>query len=263
MLNRRWIYRQLDPVSWDGGGLSPVNSAILGLVVFSICAAVMQSEPAIHAAFPKVFDGLTAFFAVIFSAEYAIRLWAMGENPDFAGIRGRLRYGRTLACILDLVVVLALWIDLLMGFSGIYGVLLRLARALRVLTLMRRSAVADAIRTLFTALQRRQLELFLSFALAGVVLLISATLLFAFEGPTQPKAFGSIPRAMWWAMATLTTVGYGDVYPVTAMGKVFASISALTSIAIVAMPTGIMAAAFSDAFQSIRSERTRTGETGP
>lgn len=260
MLKRRWTYRQLDPAGWEGGGLSPANTAILWLVVLSIAAAVLQSESAIRAAFPGAFHGLTVFFAVIFSAEYAIRLWAMGENPVFAGIRGRFRYAGTLASVLDMIAVLALWIDLLMGFGGIYGVLLRFARALRILTLMRHSAIADAIRILFTALQSRRLELGLSFALAGVVLLISATLLFAFEGPTQPKAFGSIPRAMWWAMATLTTVGYGDVYPVTTMGKVFASISALTSIAIVAMPTGIMAAAFSDAFQSIRADRARSGD---
>lgn len=79
-------------------------------------------------------------------------------------------------------------------------------------------------------------------------------MLFWAEGAVQPDAFGGIPRAMWWAMATLTTVGYGDVTPITALGKVFAGIVAITAIAIVAMPTGIMAAAFSDAFQELREE---------
>ncbi len=77
-------------------------------------------------------------------------------------------------------------------------------------------------------------------------------MLFWAEGAVQPDAFGGIPRAMWWAMATLTTVGYGDVTPITALGTVLAGIVAVT--AIVAMPTGIMAAAFSDAFQELREE---------
>lgn len=87
-----------------------------------------------------------------------------------------------------------------------------------------------------------------------MILLISSTMLFWAEGAVQPDAFGGIPRAMWRAMPTLTTVGYGDVTPITALGKVFAGIVAITAIAIVAMPTGIMAAAFSDAFQELREE---------
>ena len=79
------------------------------------------------------------------------------------------------------------------------------------------------------------------------VLLISASVMYVIEGPVQPEAFGSIPRSLWWAIATLTTVGYGDVYPVTALGKFFAGLSAVAGIGLIAMPTGILAAAFSEA----------------
>jgi voltage-gated potassium channel len=88
--------------------------------------------------------------------------------------------------------------------------------------------------------------------------LASATALYLVEGPVQPEQFGSIPRALWWAVATLTTIGYGDVYPVTALGKLLAGVTAITSIGLVAMPTGILAAAFSDAMQRRRLSREPT-----
>ena len=138
--------------------------------------------------------------------------------------------------------------------QGVYGVLLRLVRVLRVITLAPGSLWAVALRCLARAVHDRRRELAMAFGLAGVVLLVSATILFLVESEAQPEAFGSIPRAMWWAMATLTTVGYGDVYPVTALGKVFAGISAAASIGIIALPAGILAAAFSDAFQDLRSQ---------
>jgi voltage-gated potassium channel len=252
---KNWFFRQLYPPAWTESGLSPLNLTILLVVLISIISAVVQSEPVIRAAAPDVFHLLTLIFATLFTVEYVIRLWAMAEDPRYAGVIGRLRYAVTFSALLDLVATGALWLDLLVGIPGVHGVVLRLVRALRIISLTRHSAIATAYRLLWHAVRDRSLELLLSLALALTVLLISATALYLAEGDAQPAAFGSIPRAMWWAVATLTTVGYGDVYPVTAVGKVLASICALTSIAIVAMPTGIMAAAFSDAFQGMRRDR--------
>jgi voltage-gated potassium channel len=252
---RIWFFRQLYPPAWTGTGLSPLNTILLLVVLISIVAAILQSEPVVHTAFPTVFRVLTLVFAILFSVEYVVRLWAMAEDARYAGAIGRLRYAVTLSSVLDLAATGALWLDILVGIPGVHGVLLRLVRALRVISLTRHSAIATAYRLLWHAVRDRSMELLLSLMLALGVLVVSATVLYFAEGNAQPDTFGSIPRAMWWAVATLTTVDYGDVYPVTAIGKVFASICALTSIAIVAMPTGIMAAAFSDVFQGIRRDR--------
>ena len=249
---RARLYRQLDPLVWPGVGLSPINRVIVSVVLLSVLGAVFQSEPEIRKPFSGTFLLLNALFAGAFTVEYFVRLWAMGESRRYAGVGGRTRYAFTGWSLVDLVATVALWVDVLFGVPGVYGVLLRLGRALRILTLTRNSQWATAIRLLGRAISSRLFELSLSFSFAGIILLISATLLFVAEGQKQPEAFGSIPRAMWWAVATLTTVGYGDVYPITTIGKLFAGIAALTSIAIVAMPTGIMAAAFSDAFQRLR-----------
>jgi voltage-gated potassium channel len=96
-------------------------------------------------------------------------------------------------------------------------------------------------------------------AIAGALLLISASALYVLEGGAQPDAFGSIPRAMWWSVATLTTVGYGDVVPVTALGRVFATLTAITGVGLIAMPAGILASAFSDAMQRKRDREDKDG----
>ncbi len=118
--------------------------------------------------------------------------------------------------------------------------------------LARLSRFTLAFQDLAKAVVARRFELFVTLALAGFLLLFGATALYVVEGDIQPDKFGSIPRALWWSIITLTTVGYGDVSPVTPLGKFLASLVALAGIGLVAMPTGIMAAAFSDAMERRR-----------
>jgi len=259
---RARIYHQMNPMDWEGPGMSPVNSTVLTLVIASVVIAVLQSEPVMDSSVPTLFFLPNGTFAAIFTIEYGVRIWAMGVDPRYRGLSGAIRYSRSVVSLLDIVATLARWIDALFGVPGMYGVMLRLARALRILSLMQNSRMGTAIRLLRRAVRDRTMELSLSFLLAFVVLVVAATFLFLAEGEVQPEAFGSILRAMWWAMATLTTVGYGDVYLVTILGKFLAGLVAMTSIAIIAIPTGIMAAAFSDAFQELKRDHA-VGGTAP
>jgi voltage-gated potassium channel len=118
-------------------------------------------------------------------------------------------------------------------FVGSEAFVVRLFRLLRILRLARLGRFSHAIHAITTAVQSRQYELLMSLTIAAILLLVSSTLLYLIEGTVQPDRFGSIPRAMWWSIATLTTVGYGDVFPVTPLGR-------------------ILAAAFSDAIQMQR-----------
>lgn len=249
---RRLFYEQFEDEAWRGKGVSPVNVVIICAVVASVLIVVFQSEPEIRAAAPGFFSNVVYVFAALFTAEFTLRLWAVGENPEWRGVGGRLRYALRWSSLLDIGAILAIWVDILVGIPGVYGVVLRIARLMRILSLARNSLASKAMRLLWTAIFARRMELAMSFAIAFVMLLLAAVALFAIEGDEQPEQFGSIPRAMWWSMATLTTVGYGDVYPITALGKIVAAVAALTSIAIVGMPAGIMAAAFSDAFQDLQ-----------
>jgi voltage-gated potassium channel len=125
-------------------------------------------------------------------------------------------------------------------------------RLVRVLRLAKLGRFTQASRALSTAVHARRYELIISVGVAFFILLLTSTLMYIVEGHAQPQAFGSIPRAMWWAIATLTTVGYGDAVPITPFGRVLGGITAATGVGLIAMPAGILAAAMSDAIHARR-----------
>jgi len=249
---RRWAYRNLHTAAWHKSGLSPLNRLISVLIVVAVAVAILQTEPTISAGNEQLFRVLEIVFAVIFLVEYLARLWIAAENPELGGgWRARLRYALSLPALIDLLALSTLFLTLF----GSEGAFLRLFRLVRILLLARLGRYSTALRAIAHALNSRRYELIASLTIAGMLLLISSTLLYLVEGPVQPDEFGSIPRAMWWSIATLTTVGYGDVFPVTPFGKLLAGFTAITGIGLIAMPTGILAAAFSDAIQHQREEK--------
>jgi voltage-gated potassium channel len=246
---RRALWRQLDPTAYERGGLSPVNKVVVFIVAVASLFAILDTEPAIEHWWPELFSYSEIVFTWLFCIEYCIRLWVAGENPRFSGILGRFRYAITPAALIDLVAFLPSLIA-----SNIPNLfLLRIFRLLRILRLARLGRFSLAVRHLSLAVRERGEELILSFMLATIVLVFSAAAMYLLEGDSNPEAFGSIPRALWWSVCTLTTVGYGDVYPHTALGRICSAITAIAGIGLIAMPTGILAAAFSDAFQKTRA----------
>lgn len=251
---RARLYRQLDPAA-RRQGLSPTNLALAAIIVVASVVAIVATEPSLHDRNARLFWMAEWVFGGVFLVEYLARLWVAPERPDVAGPwRARLRFMLSFGGIIDLLTIIA---TLTPGAPA--GPLLRAFRLLRVLRLAKLGRMSSAWRHIGDAITSRRAELLLSL-FAGVGLMVfSATLLYLAEGDAQPDKFGSIPRALWWAVATLTTIGYGDIYPVTPLGKLLASVTAITSIGLIALPTGILAAAFSDAMARHR-ERVAAGE---
>ncbi|ATG74083.1 potassium channel protein [Zobellella denitrificans] len=243
---RARLYRQLAPEGWERFGLSPTNKLVCLLILLAAFTAVIETEAGIRDAAPFVFDTLEAGFAILFTVEYLARIYAAGEDPRYGGIAGRLRYMLSWWALVDLLAILPFFL----GFIAINNAfLLRLLRIVRLLRLSRLGRFSQAWSALAEAVKARMHELLLSLGLAGLLLLFSSACLYVVEAAHQPEAFGSVPRALWWSIATLTTVGYGDVTPITAWGKLFAGVTAIAGIGLIAMPTGILAAACSNAFQ--------------
>jgi len=250
---RKKAYVLLEPSAWKEKGLSPVNKVICVLILFSVAICLIETEPVVIKGREFLFPILEYSLTAIFFLEYCMRLWVAVEKTEYRDpVRGRVKYAFSFYAVIDLIAILAI---ILTAF-GTTPMLLRFFRLIRILRLARLGRFSKAISRMHYALSTRMPDLFLSIFVAGFILIISSTLLYLAEGGVQPDTFGSIPRAMWWGIATLTTVGYGDAYPITVFGKILGAITAVIGIGLIAMPAGILAAAFSDAMQQERNKES-------
>lgn len=238
----------LDPAARPAG-LSLTNRVLVVLILASSAMAVAETEPLLIKPYNRLFQTAEWIFGVLFLLEYGARLWVASEPGS--GFKARIKFALSPAAMVDLVSIAACFAPNLSS-----GMLLRLFRLARILRVAKLGRMTQAWRHLAKAFASRREELLLSLFAGLSLMLISATALYLVEGRVQPDKFGSIPRALWWSVATLTTIGYGDVFPITPLGKVFAGITALTGIGFVAMPTGILAAAFTDAIHEHRKARS-------
>lgn len=250
------VYQMLQPSQADDRWSHRlVDATIVLLIVVSLVMIVLESEPAVRSRAPRFFRISEIVIASIFALEYVARVWSITLEPRFAHpVWGRLRFALTPMALVDLM---AFFPSLVL--RGLFDLrmlrLLRLARLTRLLKLARYSSAAQHIRQ---ALRSCREELTLSFLLVLALMLIASSLIYYAENAVQPEQFGTITRSMWWSVITLTTVGYGDAYPVTDLGRVVAAGIAVLGIGMVALPTGIIGAGF---IEQIRAERQR-GEDG-
>jgi voltage-gated potassium channel len=241
------LYVQLEPAAWPKRGLSPVNLVVFATILVTSALAIVETEPTISAGREGFFNALEWVIGTVFTAEYLARAWTAAENPKYGpGWRGLGHYMRSPTAIIDLISIVASFAT---PSAGLQPYLLRAFRLARILRLAKLGRMSNAMSYLIEAMMARRYELLFSLFVSLTFMVFSASLLWLVEGQAQPDKFGSIPRAMWWATAALTTIGYGDTYPITVLGRIFAAMAAIGGIGLVAMPTGIMAAAFSEAVQ--------------
>ena len=245
------VFRQVDPAA-RSDGLSLTNRIVVVLIIASVGAAMIETEPLISVGRERLFRALELAFGITFLVEYLARLWVADLNPDCAGSRWpRLKFVTSPSAIIDLVAIIPAMLAMAAGGT----LALRFVRFFRLLRLAKLGRFSRAWQELAAAVHARREELLIAFSLAAFVMVIASTLLYWAEADAQPDKFGSIPRAMWWAIVTLTTVGYGDVFPVTVLGKIFSGLVLIAAIGVIALPTGIFAGAMSEVMQRKRARK--------
>ncbi len=215
-----------------------VNLFIIVLIILNIIAFIISTEPAIGKKYCFWFELFEGISVGIFTIEYLLRLWACSvtRNNRESTLKARFKYIFTPMALVDFVSIAPFY----MPFLGLDLRIARILRIFRIFRIFKLSRYTSSLKLLKNVFIKRREELVLFSCITLVLLLLSATLMYYVEHDYQPERFGSIPDSMWWAVVTLTTIGYGDVSPVTPLGKLVTGIIAVLGIGLFALPVGII-----------------------
>ncbi len=243
---RRFIY-----VMFEQSNSSPwarlLNLSLMLLIMANVLAVILASDRSIYLELQTFFDNFELFSIIVFTLEYLLRAWASVENPRYrSALTGRLKYLISPMALVDLVAILPFYLGL---FFNIDTRILRVLRLFRIFKLSRHFSAMSVL----LAVIRTELPTLVSAIFVMLVLIVLASAgMFLVEREVQPETFGTIPRAMWWATITLTTVGYGDVIPVTNAGKILGIFITILGVGMAALPAGIIASGFNREVQRRR-----------
>ncbi len=226
---------------------------IYSLIILNVICLILESYKFLYTNHYIVFQIIEIVSIITFTIEYAIRIWVSDLNSKKRNEKysTRIQYIFSFYGIIDVVSILPFYLPTLISFDLRIVRILRLVRLVRILKLGRYS---KSIKTIGVIIKESKPELTITFFVAFILLTLSSTLIFYIENQAQPDKFENIGEAFWWSVATLTTVGYGDVYPITGLGKFLSAIIALTGIGFIALPTGIISSAFIEKVKKDKEE---------
>ncbi len=238
---RRKLYHILEDADY-GHWISRLDQVFFSiLILLDISAFILETSQPINQNYHWLFRGIGIFSTIVFTIEYGLRLWLCTVERQFRHpLWGRLRYAFTPMAIIDFISTFPFYLLLVFHNLAVLKTL-RLLRLARILKIGRHS---KSVRSLVRVIISKQEELFITLSIIAFLLIIASSLMFFAEHDAQPEVFSSIPAAMWWGVITLTTVGYGDIYPITVTGKLLGASLACFGIGVFILPAGIVASSF-------------------
>lgn len=246
---RKTVYLTLEPDRKAGTLSHFVDLCLIALIAVNVIAVILETVASINARHHYLFLVIEVVSVAIFSVEYLARVWTCVENPAFKDARyPRLSYMMSPMALVDLLAILPLYLGYFIKLD------LRVLRVFRLFRILKFTRYSTALSMLMDVFREESNAFFGGFFILAVMLVLSSSGAYLVEHSTQPEKFGSIPAAMWWAVATLTTVGYGDVTPITPAGKLFGALVAIVGIGMAALPAGILASGMADRLRRTRNE---------
>jgi voltage-gated potassium channel len=219
---------------------------ILTLVLLNVIAVILETVEPLGARYAAAFRRFEVFSVAVFTVEYLARLWSCVSRPEYARpVAGRLRFALRPMSLVDLLAVLPFYLE----FVWVDLRFVRVLRLLRIFRVAKLGRYSSSVGLLGRVVRKNKEELVVTFALMALLVVLASSCMYFAEHEAQPDKFPDIPSAMWWSIVTLTTVGYGDVYPLTPLGKFFAGVISILGIGMFALPTGILGASFVEELQ--------------
>ncbi|QOW11889.1 ion transporter [Kaistella flava (ex Peng et al. 2021)] len=232
---KKKVYEFINEDSW-------FQKFIYTLIILNVLSLILASYKEIFGMYKVFFELFELFSVIVFSIEYVLRLWTADLHFEKGtSFSKRIKFSVSTYGLIDLISILPFYLPLFFPFDLRVLRILRLFRLLRIFKLGR---LSKSLQTIMSVLKDSRSELSLTLFVAFILLILSSTLMFYVENDAQPDKFENIGQSLWWSVATLTTVGYGDIYPITPLGKLLSSAIAIIGIGVLALPTGIISSAF-------------------
>ncbi len=248
---RRRIWQVVEPHTAGDLHSRLFDLIIIALILLNIVAVIIESVASVQARYGEALRLFEIFSVAVFSVEYLLRMWSVTADPRYSRpVAGRLRFAVRPLPLVDLLAILPYYLSL-------FGVDLRVLRALRIMRLLRIAKLGryySAFHIITRVIRHQKESLILTLSVLLILLIISSALMYHAEHGAQPDNFPDIPTTMWWSIVTLTTVGYGDVYPITGAGRLLAAIISVFGIGMVALPAGIIGSGFVEEIQRQREQ---------
>jgi voltage-gated potassium channel len=242
---KKRVHLLLDPEVNDGWA-KVVNYIIVSFILLNTIAVILETVDEFNHHYHHILRAFDLVSVTLFSLEYFLRLWSCTVKKKFSHpVWGRLKYLVTLGALIDLFAILPFYIPIVLGTD------LRFIRTLRLMLFFRFLKLGrymHASKVIGRVVKEKKEELTVSLLLFCFLIMLASCLMYYTEHKVQPEKFSNIPQTMWWSVCTLTTVGYGDMYPITPLGKVLTGLIAIFGIGLLALPTGILASGFSEEF---------------
>jgi len=248
---RRTVYHMLGGDGHSDPWVKAIDYFLIVMIVLNVAAVVLESFEHLSIAHGPVFHAFDVFSVAVFTIEYVLRLWTAVEleDPRFHHpVWGRLRWAVSVMAIIDLLAVLPFYLGFFVEMD------LRAIRVLRVLRVFKLGRYSMAMSVMSTVARQEGRSISAVLFVMMVVLIFTASLMYLFEHRAQPHVFSDIPTAMWWAVVTLTTLGYGDMVPITPLGRALGGCTAILGVGMIALPAGVLASGFSEAMRIRREE---------